>query len=94
MKPMAEIISKLVTNKKVDINKQYIFFKNNCPLAYNLYDSFSICDIETGEVKYFISYNEELDLFNKWKIYNTNNKKYSPEFKTNSSKELIEWFNK
>ena len=28
----------------------YVFFKNNCPYVGALYDQFSICDIESGDV--------------------------------------------
>ena len=39
----------------IDTTKVYVFFKNNCPLGGSLYDSFSICDIETGDVIYWVT---------------------------------------
>lgn len=40
---------------EIDINNHYVFFKNNCPMSGNLYDSFSICDIENGDVAYWVT---------------------------------------
>ena len=39
----------------IDTEKVYVFFKNNCPVDGPLYDSFSICDIETGDVIYWVT---------------------------------------
>jgi hypothetical protein len=42
-------------SNKFDNDKCYVFFKNNCPMNGPLYDSFSICDIETGDVLYWVT---------------------------------------
>ena len=42
----------ILNSKKFDKNKTYVFFKNNCPMIGALYDQFSICDIENGDVLY------------------------------------------
>jgi hypothetical protein len=39
---------------KINIEKSYVFFKNNCPMFGSLYDDFRICDISTGDVLYTI----------------------------------------
>ena len=40
---------------KVDLDKHYVFFKNNCPMSGRLYDDFRICDIESGDVVYNVT---------------------------------------
>lgn len=47
-------VGDIIESKKIDINKQYIFFKNNCPMVGKLYDDFRICDIKTGDVIYTV----------------------------------------
>jgi len=39
----------------IDLEKTYVFFKNNCPLGGPLYDDFRICDLETGNVLYTVT---------------------------------------
>lgn len=42
-------------NPQVDLDTHYVFFKNNAPLSGGTYDSFSICDRETGKVIYWVT---------------------------------------
>ena len=46
----------ILDSKKFDKNKTYVFFKNNCPCVGPLYDQFSICDIESGDVLFCCQY--------------------------------------
>lgn len=39
----------------IDLDSTYVFFKNNCPVNGNLYDSFSICDRKTGDVLFWVT---------------------------------------
>ena len=46
---------KFIDKMNIDIDKTYIFFKNNCPLHGSLYDDFRICDLETGDVIFTVA---------------------------------------
>ncbi len=39
---------------KINPDKCYVFFKNNCPYDGPLYDDFRICDLKNGDVIYTI----------------------------------------
>jgi len=45
----------IIPTYKFDIDKTYVFFKNNCPMNGSLYDDFRICDLKTREVIYTIT---------------------------------------
>lgn len=44
----------LMKSEKIDIQKNYVWFKNNCPGHGHLYDDLRIADMETGDVIYTI----------------------------------------
>jgi len=54
--PLASFLKQIAFSKKVDLSNHYVFFKNNCPMVGGTYDSFSICDLKTGDVQYFIGF--------------------------------------
>jgi len=41
--------------RAINCDSVYVFFKNNCPMSGPLYDSFSICDCESGDVLYWVT---------------------------------------
>jgi hypothetical protein len=47
-------VLQLMKSTKIDIEKNYVFFKNNCPGRGGLYDDFRVCDMETGDVIFTI----------------------------------------
>lgn len=49
-KKLGAKVCKIANSKRFDKETSYIFFKNNCPCVGALYDQFSICDIESGDV--------------------------------------------
>ena len=91
LKKMGPTICKIKDGGKVNLDKTYVFFKNNCPMTGPLYDQFKICDIETGDVIYCISIDSPWDN----KRYAVNCKGFwdKPVVEFGTSRELIGWLN-
>lgn len=51
-KKLGAKVCKIENSKRFNKETSYVFFKNNCPFVGALYDQFSICDIESGDVLY------------------------------------------
>ena len=48
-------VKMIAQSAKIDMEKMYVFFKNNCPVNGKLYDDFRICELETGDIVYTIT---------------------------------------
>lgn len=99
-KKLAKPIMKLKDSAKINLDKMYVWFKNNCASA--MYDDFRIADIETGDVLYTVTHKDPNVEGNPlWTVYaivegmveedNGNWAWKSYQFKT--TKALVEWFN-
>lgn len=47
-------VRKLALSTKIDIDKMYVWYKNNCPLNGSLYDDIRFSDVDTDDVIYTI----------------------------------------
>jgi len=47
-------LSQIAGSRRINVDSQYVFFKNNCPGTGCLYDDFRVCDRVTGDVIYTI----------------------------------------
>jgi hypothetical protein len=54
-KNLGNKIDQIKESKRFNPEKCYVFFKNNCPANGSLYDSFSICDLESGDVLFWVT---------------------------------------
>jgi hypothetical protein len=54
-KSLATKFKAIANSAKFNNEDCYIFFKNNCPMSGPLYDSFTICDIHSGDVLYWVT---------------------------------------
>ncbi len=52
-KKMISMVKAAAKSPAVDPDKVYVFFKNNCPMSGPLYDSFSICSLDKGDVLFW-----------------------------------------
>lgn len=89
---MGAIVKQVKAGGKVDLDNWYVWFKNNCPLCYPLYDDFRFAEIGTGDVQFTIQigagYNKH-----RYCVYGRRNNFEEPLFECDNSRELVKWLN-
>ncbi|HAX03217.1 MAG: hypothetical protein A2Y45_03895 [Tenericutes bacterium GWC2_34_14] len=90
---MGNIIKQFKAGGKVDLETSYVWFKNNCPLNGPLYDDFRIADNETNNNLFVVQIDCVWNDF-KYTVFERLDGFEKPVFQTNSSRELVKWFNK
>ena len=85
-------LEQIIKSDKLSPEKQYVFFKNNCPVSGTLYDDFRICDIESGNVVYtIIPKNGHKAANGQAEVWGRQNDFKEPLF-TGTWKEVKDWF--
>lgn len=96
-KRMGSIIKQVKDGGKVNLDNEYVWFKNNCPCDGPLYDDFRFADIESGEVLLTITVNCCWS-DRRYAVYGRRTPEEegqweTPIFSTDSSRELVAWLN-
>jgi len=93
---MGKIIVQINGKGKIDLDKNYVWFKNNCPLNGPLFDDFRFADLEDGEVQFTVQIRCCWNNFN-YVVFGRKHKggefSQEPLFETNTIYGLIKWFN-
>lgn len=90
---MGNIVKQIKAGGKLDLETSYVWFKNNCPLNGPLYDDFRIADIENNNNLFVV----QIDCVwndTKYTVFERLDGFEKPVFQTESSRELVKWFNK
>lgn len=86
-------VKKISSSKKIDLENNFLLFKNNFPMVGKKYDDFRICDIKTRDVIYTIIPESGFkNMDGKGCVWGKENDFKEVLFE-GSWKEIIKWFN-
>ncbi len=83
-------VIQIAKGSKFNNDDHYVFFKNNCPMVGGTYDSFSICDLDKGDVQFWIG-SPHASSDNKWEVFGVQNDFRRPLAKGNWN-DIKKWF--
>lgn len=91
-KRLGNLVKQVKDGGKVDLDKHYVWFKNNCPCVGPLYDDFRFADRETGDVQFTIAVGDAR-AEHRYEVWGRHNNFDGPIIGFDTSKELIKWLN-
>lgn len=89
---MGKIVKQVKDGGKVDLDKHYVWFKNNCPCVGPLYDDFRFADLETGDVQLTIAIDDKRSE-HKYEVWGRKNNFDGPIICFDNSRDLVKWLN-
>jgi hypothetical protein len=91
-KKMGQIIKQFKVEGKVNSDKTYVWFKNNCPINHPLYDDFRIANINDNATQLIVQLDSPWES-KKYTVYSVDDFFDKPVFETDSSRTLVKWLN-
>lgn len=89
---MGKIVKQVKDGGKVDLDKHYVWFQNNCPMVGPLYDDFRFADLETGDVQLTIAIDDKRS-DHKYEVWGRKNNFDGPIICFDNSRDLVKWLN-